>query len=99
MLPGRPQPLRPQGPSNLFPTWPVGTDDADNVVARTWAGPAHPPVKLEAGKKALRLFKDDYGDGSGWTSLEADLDAIKAAAKSGAKLQDSGAALVKYAKK
>lgn len=55
--------------------------------------------KLEAGKKALRLFKDDYGDGSGWTSLEADLDSLKAAAKSGAKMQESGAALAKYSKK
>jgi len=54
--------------------------------------------KLEAGKKAGRLFKDDYGDGSGWTSLEADLDALKAAAKSGAKMQEIGAALAKYAK-
>jgi len=33
------------------PTWPVGKDDADNVVARTWADPGHPPVKLEGGKK------------------------------------------------
>jgi len=33
------------------PSWPVGKDDADNVVARTWADPAHPPVKLEGGKK------------------------------------------------
>jgi seryl-tRNA synthetase len=33
------------------PTWPVGKDDADNVVARTWADPAHPPVKLEVGRK------------------------------------------------
>lgn len=54
--------------------------------------------KLEAGKKAARLFKDDYGDGSGWTSVEADLDSLKAAAKSGAKMQEIGAALAKYAK-
>src|SRR3954468_18355932 len=33
------------------PTWPVGKDDGDNVVARTWADPAHPPVKLEGVKK------------------------------------------------
>ena len=32
-------------------------------------------------------------------SLEAELDKIKAAAKSGAKMQDSGAALAKYSKK
>jgi hypothetical protein len=55
--------------------------------------------KLAGGKAALRLFKDDYGTGTGWTSLEAELDKIKAAAKSGAKMQDSGAALAKYSKK
>jgi seryl-tRNA synthetase len=32
-------------------SWPVGKDDADNVVARMWADPAHPPVVLGEGKK------------------------------------------------
>jgi len=40
-----------QLPAIPDPTWPVGKDDADNVVARIWADPAHPPVKLEGGKK------------------------------------------------
>ena len=40
-----------QLPAIPDPTWPIGKDDADNVVARTWADPAHPPVKLEGGKK------------------------------------------------
>jgi len=55
--------------------------------------------KLEAGKQALRLFKDDYKDGSSWTSLEGELDSLKAAAKSGAKMQESGATLAKLSKK
>ncbi|MDB5324108.1 MAG: serS [Phycisphaerales bacterium] len=40
-----------QLPAIPDPTWPIGKDDADNVVARTWADPAHPPIKLEGGKK------------------------------------------------
>jgi seryl-tRNA synthetase len=40
-----------QLPAIPDPTWPIGKDDADNVVARIWADPAHPPVKLEGGKK------------------------------------------------
>jgi seryl-tRNA synthetase len=40
-----------QLPAIPDPSWPVGKDDKDNVVARTWADPAHPPVKLEGGKK------------------------------------------------
>jgi seryl-tRNA synthetase len=40
-----------QLPAIPDPTWPVGKDDADNVVARTWADAAHPPVKLDGGKK------------------------------------------------
>lgn len=40
-----------QLPAIPDPTWPVGKDDADNVVARTWADPAQPPVKLEGSKK------------------------------------------------
>jgi seryl-tRNA synthetase len=40
-----------QLPAIPDPSWPVGKDDKDNVVARTWADPAHPPVKLEGGRK------------------------------------------------
>lgn len=32
------------------PTWPVGQDDQDNVVARMWADPARPPQPLAAGQ-------------------------------------------------
>jgi seryl-tRNA synthetase len=33
------------------PSWPIGKDETANVVARTWADPAHPPMRLEAGGK------------------------------------------------
>ncbi len=32
------------------PTWPVGKDDSDNVLVRTWADPNRPPEKLLGGK-------------------------------------------------
>jgi seryl-tRNA synthetase len=40
-----------QLPAIPDPSWPVGKDDSENVLDRTWADPAHPPVKLEGGKK------------------------------------------------
>jgi seryl-tRNA synthetase len=40
-----------QLPAIPDPTWPVGKDDSENVVVRTWADPGHPPVKLEQGGK------------------------------------------------
>ena len=55
--------------------------------------------KLEGGRAALRLLKDNYDTGDSWTTLEAKLDGIPAAAKSGGKLQESGAALAKLGKK
>jgi hypothetical protein len=54
--------------------------------------------KLAAGKAVQRLFKDDYKDGQRWKSLIATLEGIKAAAKSGRVLQDSGAKLDKALK-
>jgi seryl-tRNA synthetase len=36
-----------QLPAIPDPTWPVGRDAEENVVARTWADPAHPPVTLD----------------------------------------------------
>jgi hypothetical protein len=55
--------------------------------------------KLEAGKAAQKLFKEQYQEGGDWKNLIATLDEkIKAAANSGAKLQDAGAALAKIAK-
>lgn len=55
--------------------------------------------KLAAGKAALRLFKEKYGTGSYWTTLEAELDRIPAAAKSAGIMQDSGTVLAKLTKK
>jgi len=40
-----------QLPAIPDPTWPVGKDDSENVVARSWADPTHPPRKLEGGAK------------------------------------------------
>jgi seryl-tRNA synthetase len=40
-----------QLPAIPDPSWPVGKDDADNVVDRVWADPTHPPVKLDGGRK------------------------------------------------
>ena len=40
-----------QLPAIPDPTWPVGRDADENVVARTWADPAHPPAKLDGGRK------------------------------------------------
>jgi seryl-tRNA synthetase len=40
-----------QLPAIPDPTWPVGKDDSENVVVRTWADPAHPPVTLGQGGK------------------------------------------------
>jgi len=40
-----------QLPAIPDPSWPVGKDDRDNVLDRTWADAAYPPVKLEGGKK------------------------------------------------
>jgi seryl-tRNA synthetase len=40
-----------QLPAIPDPSWPVGKDDSENVLDRTWADPAHPPVTLEGGKK------------------------------------------------
>lgn len=40
-----------QLPAIPDPTWPIGKDDKDNVVARMWADPEHPPVTLGEGRK------------------------------------------------
>ncbi|HZH07246.1 MAG TPA: serine--tRNA ligase [Lautropia sp.] len=40
-----------QLPAIPDPSWPVGKDDADNVVVREWADAPHPPAKLEGGRK------------------------------------------------
>jgi seryl-tRNA synthetase len=33
------------------PSWPIGADDKDNKVVRTWADPSHPPLPLKDGRK------------------------------------------------
>jgi seryl-tRNA synthetase len=40
-----------QLPAIPDPTWPVGRDAEENVVVRTWADPAHPPVKIGGWRK------------------------------------------------
>jgi hypothetical protein len=55
--------------------------------------------KLDAGRSAQRLLKDTYDDRQAWPDLAEYLKGRKAAAKSGARLQESGAALAKLAKK
>lgn len=50
-----------QLPAIPDPSWPVGRDEAQNVVARTWADPAHPPVRLEGGRKDHIALSKDLG--------------------------------------
>ena len=54
--------------------------------------------KRHAGESAQRLFKDDYDDGKWWKSLCATLESLKAAAKSGAVLEEVGTKVAKIAK-
>src|SRR5204863_78719 len=50
-----------QLPAIPDPTWPVGKDDSENIVHRTWADPAHPPRKLEGGRKDHVTLGKDLG--------------------------------------
>jgi len=43
------------------PSWPVGKDDTENVVARMWADPAHPPLPLDGGRKDHIALSKDLG--------------------------------------
>jgi len=45
------QALMLQLPAIPDPSWPVGKDESENVVARVWADPARPPLRLENGRK------------------------------------------------
>jgi seryl-tRNA synthetase len=45
------QDLMLQLPAIPDPSWPIGKDETENVVARTWAHPSHPPVRLQDGRK------------------------------------------------
>lgn len=50
-----------QLPAIPDPSWPVGKDDTENVVARTWADRAHPPVHLEKGRKDHIALSKELG--------------------------------------
>ena len=43
------------------PAWPVGKDETENVVARTWSAPDNPPVRLEDGRKDHIALSKDLG--------------------------------------
>jgi seryl-tRNA synthetase len=40
-----------QLPAIPDPSWPVGKDECENIVTRTWSDPAHSPLQLDAGGK------------------------------------------------
>jgi len=48
-----------QLPAIPDPSWPVGKDERENVVVRTWSDPAHSPLQLDAsGKDHVTLGKE-----------------------------------------
>ena len=55
------QALMLQLPAIPDPTWPVGKDETENVVARTWADPSHPPVHLKDGLKDHIVLSKELG--------------------------------------
>jgi seryl-tRNA synthetase len=55
------QALMLQLPAIPDPTWPVGKDETENVVARTWAHPSHPPVHLKDGLKDHIVLSKELG--------------------------------------
>jgi seryl-tRNA synthetase len=55
------QTLMFQLPAIPDPTWPIGKDDTENVVARTWADPSHPPLNLEQGRKDHIAISKELG--------------------------------------
>ena len=55
------QALMLQLPAIPDPTWPVGKDETENVVARTWADPSHPPVQLKDGLKDHIVLSKELG--------------------------------------
>jgi len=50
-----------QLPAIPDPSWPIGKDDSENVVARTWADPAYPPIRLEGGRKDHIVLSKELG--------------------------------------
>jgi len=55
------QALMLQLPAIPDPTWPVGKDETENVVARTWEDPSHPPVHLKDGLKDHIVLSKELG--------------------------------------
>jgi seryl-tRNA synthetase len=55
------QALMLQLPAIPDPSWPVGKDETENVVARTWADPARPPIQLGNGRKDHIALSKDLG--------------------------------------
>ena len=55
------QALMLQLPAIPDPTWPVGKDETENVVARTWADASHPPVHLKDGLKDHIILSKELG--------------------------------------
>ena len=45
------QTIMSQLPAIPDPSWPVGKDEPENVVVRTWSDPTHSPLQLDAGGK------------------------------------------------
>jgi seryl-tRNA synthetase len=43
------------------PSWPIGKDETENAVARTWAAPTNPPVRLEDGRKDHITLSKELG--------------------------------------
>jgi seryl-tRNA synthetase len=50
-----------QLPAIPDPAWPVGKDETENVVARTWADPERPPIRLEKGRKDHIALSKELG--------------------------------------
>jgi len=55
------QELMLQLPAIPDPSWPVGKDETENVVARTWADPTRPPLQLGGGRKDHITLSKDLG--------------------------------------
>jgi seryl-tRNA synthetase len=55
------QALMLQLPAIPDPSWPVGKDDSENVVVRTWAHPEFPPLQLRDGRRDHIALSKDLG--------------------------------------
>jgi seryl-tRNA synthetase len=55
------QALMLQLPAIPDPSWPVGRDETENVVARTWTDPGRPPIQLGSGRKDHITLSKELG--------------------------------------